>query len=223
LAQHDDAVLRDDDTGCAALTPAHAYDGWANVIHEGGYLRHASHYTTVPELLKPSRRMAVANEPAGRRIRDDDGIVDAVSERDLPADELAHVAQVAERLGDRWSLVIVAALLSGPLRYGELQERVRGIAPNILTARLRKLENDGIIASSPYSERPPRFEYRLTADGEALADALRLLIDWSLSTQGGEPLDAPTHLVCGAPLQVRWWCPVCEEATTPAEDESVQA
>jgi DNA-binding HxlR family transcriptional regulator len=171
--------------------------------------------------------MEAMSEPAGRRIRDDDGILDAVSERDLPADEraseLTHVAQVAERLGDRWSLVIVAALLSGPLRYGELQERVRGIAPNILTARLRKLENDGIILSSPYSERPQRFEYGLTADGEALADALRLLIDWSLSTQGGEPLDAPTHLVCGTPLQVRWWCPVCEEATTPAEDESVQA
>jgi DNA-binding HxlR family transcriptional regulator len=150
-----------------------------------------------------------------------------MSERDLRADEradeLAHVAHVAERLGDRWSLVIVAALLPGSLRYGELQGRVRGIAPNILTARLRKLENDGIIVSSPYSERPPRFEYRLTADGEALADPLRLLIDWSLSTQGVEPLDAPRHLVCGTPLQVRWWCPVCEEVTSPAEDESVRA
>jgi DNA-binding HxlR family transcriptional regulator len=150
-----------------------------------------------------------------------------MSERDLPADdsadELTHVAHVAERLGDRWSLVIVAALLSGALRYGELQQRVRGIAPNILTSRLRKLENDGIIVSSPYSEHPPRFEYRLSSDGEALADALRLLIDWSLSTQGAEPLHAPRHLVCGTPLQVRWWCPVCEETAAPAEDESVRA
>ena len=150
-----------------------------------------------------------------------------VPERESPtgegADALAHVARVAERLGDRWSLVVIAALLPGPLRYGELQERVAGIAPNILSARLRKLEEDGIVVSSPYSERPPRFEYRLTGDGEALADALRLLADWSARTQGLEPMDAPTHAVCGSTLQVRWWCPVCEEVVTPADDEPVLA
>jgi DNA-binding HxlR family transcriptional regulator len=138
-------------------------------------------------------------------------------------DALAHVAAVAERLGDRWSLVVIAALLSGPLRYGELQERVAGIAPNILSARLRKLEEDGIVVASPYSERPPRFEYRLTADGEALADALRLLADWSASRQGAEPADVPRHGVCGSPLQVRWWCPVCEELASPGDDESLLA
>jgi DNA-binding HxlR family transcriptional regulator len=142
---------------------------------------------------------------------------------DERGDEFAHVAQVAERLGDRWSLVIIAALLSGPLRYGEMQERVRGIAPNILSARLRKLEDDGIVVSSPYSERPPRFEYRLTADGEALGDALRLLVDWSLGTHGVDPRDAPRHGICGTPLQVRWWCPICEEVATPADDEPVSA
>ncbi len=150
-----------------------------------------------------------------------------VPDRDSPAgvgaDALGHVARVAERLGDRWSLVVIAALLSGPLRYGELQERVEGIAPNILSARLRKLEEDGIVVSSPYSDRPPRFEYRLTADGEALADALRLLADWSARTQGAEPADAPRHAICGTALQVRWWCPVCEELATPADDEPVLA
>jgi DNA-binding HxlR family transcriptional regulator len=150
-----------------------------------------------------------------------------VSDHDSPSDqrgdELARVAHVAERLGDRWSLVIIAALLAGPLRYGEMQERVRGIAPNILSARLRKLEDDGIVMSSPYSDRPPRFEYRLTADGEALGDALRLLVAWSLGTQGVEALDPPRHGICGTPLQVRWWCPVCEEVATPADDESVRA
>ncbi len=138
------------------------------------------------------------------------------------ADALAQVANVAERLGDRWSLVVIAALLDGPRRYGELQERVAGIAPNILSARLRKLEDDGIVVSSPYSERPPRFEYRLTADGEALADALRLLADWSARTQGAAAADAPRHAVCGGPLQVRWWCPVCEEVAS-ADEESVLA
>jgi len=139
------------------------------------------------------------------------------------ADPLAHVGQVAERLGDRWSLVVIAALLDGPQRYGELQERVRGIAPNILSARLRKLEEDGIVVSSPYSQRPPRYEYRLTSDGEALADALRLLADWAARTEGEEPSDALRHAVCGSALQVRWWCPICEEPVTPNEDEPVRA
>ncbi len=137
------------------------------------------------------------------------------------ADALAHVANVAERLGDRWSLVVIAALLDGPLRYGELQERVAGIAPNILSARLRKLEEDGIVVSSPYTQRPPRFEYRLTTDGEALADALRLLADWSARTRGAEPADPPRHAVCGSPLQVRWWCPVCEEVASAGDEDSV--
>jgi DNA-binding HxlR family transcriptional regulator len=132
---------------------------------------------------------------------------------------LAHVGHVAKRLGDRWSLVVIAALLSGPLRYGELQERVGGIAPNILSARLRKLEDDSIIISSPYSERPPRFEYRLTTDGEALADALRLLADWSASTRELDGSKTPSHAVCGSVLEVRWWCSVCEELVAPADDE----
>jgi DNA-binding HxlR family transcriptional regulator len=166
------------------------------------------------ELRTPAR---AGSDVILRAVTDDHSLTD---ER---GDELAHVARVAARLGDRWSLVIIAALLSGPLRYGEMQERVRDIAPNILSARLRKLEDDGIIVSSPYSDRPPRFEYRLTADGEALGDALRLLVGWSLGTQGGEPLDAPRHGICGTPLQVRWWCPVCEQAATPADEESVRA
>jgi DNA-binding HxlR family transcriptional regulator len=148
------------------------------------------------------------------------GDVDAAARE---ADPLANVGRVAERLGDRWSLVVIAALLGGPLRYGELQERVSGIAPNILSARLRKLEDHGILVSSPYSERPPRYEYRLTADGEALADALRLLAGWAARTQGEEPSSTPRHAVCGSPLQVRWWCPVCEELAAPGDDEPVLA
>jgi DNA-binding HxlR family transcriptional regulator len=142
----------------------------------------------------------------------------------LPIDThvLAHVGHVAQRLGDRWSLVVIAALLAGPLRYGELQDRVGGIASNILAARLHKLEDDGIVVSSPYSERPPRFEYRLTADGEALADALRLLADWSARTRQERPR-VPSHAVCGSSLEVAWWCSICEEMVASAENEPVLA
>ena len=59
-----------------------------------------------------------------------------------------------ERVGDRWSLLIVEALLDGPRRFSELGEALPGIAPNILTDRLRRLEREGIVVATPYQQRP---------------------------------------------------------------------
>src|SRR5208282_601409 len=85
------------------------------------------------------------------------------------------VARASELIGDRWSLPIVAALLERPLRYTEIQELLPGLAPNILSGRLRSLERDGLISAERYSARPPRFQYRLTADGVALRDVALML------------------------------------------------
>ncbi|MEO7664835.1 MAG: helix-turn-helix domain-containing protein [Candidatus Limnocylindrales bacterium] len=132
-----------------------------------------------------------------------------------------------ERIGDRWSPRLVEALLAGPLRYGELQAAVAGIAPNILADRLRRLEADGLLTSTAYAERPPRFEYRLTAEGRALAGALRLLADWGArhASEGAGPdaggstgrgpgpgaAHAPIrHADCGTALEARWFCPTCD-------------
>jgi DNA-binding HxlR family transcriptional regulator len=102
---------------------------------------------------------------------------------------VAHERTALDRalaaLGDRWSLLIVDALLAGPRRFGELQAAVTGIAPNILTARLRSLEEHGVVVAEPYSQRPLRYRYELTARGEELAEPLRLLTAWG----AGEPLD----------------------------------
>ena len=120
-----------------------------------------------------------------------------------------------DRVGDRWSLLIVEALLDGPRRFGELGEGLSGIAPNILTDRLRRLERAGILRSSPYQERPTRLSYDLTADGRDLASALRLLSDWGTrrSTEA-EPL---RHETCGTPLEVRYYCPTCEAPVDESE------
>src|SRR3954467_2771449 len=83
-----------------------------------------------------------------------------------------------ERVGDRWSLLIVEALLDGPRRFNELGTAVSGIAPNILTDRLRRLERAGVIVGQRYSEKPVRLAYSLTADGHELAGVLRLLAAW---------------------------------------------
>jgi len=128
------------------------------------------------------------------------------------------LAAALERVGDRWSPQIVAALLATPLRYGELQAEVAGIAPNILADRLRRLEADGLLTSTAYAERPPRFEYRLTAEGRALAGALRLLADWGAlharsggAGGAGAEHEALRHAACGAALDARWYCPTCGE------------
>jgi DNA-binding HxlR family transcriptional regulator len=127
-------------------------------------------------------------------------------------DEPSHTSALAEamaRVGDRWTLPVVEALLEGPRRFGELVERLPGIAPNILTDRLRSLERDALVVARPYSRRPPRSTYELTADGRALAGAVRLLSEWGSRREGQEPA---RHSVCGTPLEVRWYCPTCEQA-----------
>jgi DNA-binding HxlR family transcriptional regulator len=111
-----------------------------------------------------------------------------------------------DRVGDRWSLLVVDALLDGPRRFGELRASLPAIAPNILTDRLRRLERERILVSKPYSTRPPRMEYALTGDGRDLASALRLLSDWGSRKTGGEPL---RHDRCGTPIEARWFCPTC--------------
>ena len=133
------------------------------------------------------------------------------------------LASALDRIGDRWSPQVVAALLAGPLRYGELQAGVAGIAPNILADRLRRLVADGLIVASAYAERPPRFEYRLTAEGRALAGALRLLADWGARHGGAEGRDHEIlrHAACGTALEARWYCPTCGDVVAvDATDET---
>jgi DNA-binding HxlR family transcriptional regulator len=116
-----------------------------------------------------------------------------------------------DRVGDRWSLLLVEALLGGPRRFGELREHLPTIAPNILTDRLRRLERAGIVLARPYQDRPPRAEYSLTADGRDLAGALRLLADWG-ARGADDPADPLRHELCGTPLEARWYCPTCTVA-----------
>jgi DNA-binding HxlR family transcriptional regulator len=127
------------------------------------------------------------------------------------------LSEALQRVGDRWTLLIVEALLDGPRRFGDLQEAVEGIAPNILTQRLRHLEQQAIVLSRPYSERPPRLAYELTAAGAELAGALRLLSDWG--ARFGEEAEPLRHSLCDTPLEARWYCPSCELAVDEHETD----
>ena len=130
------------------------------------------------------------------------------------------LAAALERVGDRWSLLIVEALLDGPRRFTELSSVVNGIAPNTLTARLRRLEAERVVQARPYEDRPPRVTYELTAEGHELAGALRLLADWgSRDAPDAEPV---RHAACGTPVEARWYCSTCDRPVEPSEAEDLR-
>ncbi len=125
------------------------------------------------------------------------------------------------RVGDRWSLLVTEALLGGPRRFKELSDRVPGIAPNILTDRLRRLEREGVVVAEAYSARPVRLAYRLTDDGQELAGVLRLLAAWGGrgATAEGEGL---RHAACGSVLEARWYCPTCSRSVDDDEASALR-
>jgi len=138
------------------------------------------------------------------------------------AHDESPLERAVARVGDRWSLLVVNALLEGAKRFGELQELVPGIAPNVLSQRLKGLERDGVLVARPYCARPPRFAYELTASGQELAGALRLLAQWGSE---GRPAEGPAeggaeglqHRACGTAMEARWWCPTCERMVDDGE------
>jgi DNA-binding HxlR family transcriptional regulator len=110
--------------------------------------------------------------------------------------------------------------MDGPRRFGDLQNDVAGIAPNILSQRLRHLEREALVVARPYSERPPRMVYELSAAGLELAGALRLLADWG--ARHSDVAEAARHGACGTPLEVRWYCPTCERTVDEGEADELE-
>ncbi|HZJ50104.1 MAG TPA: helix-turn-helix domain-containing protein [Actinomycetota bacterium] len=159
---------------------------------------------------KSSRTLVV--EPAAMGDRGyDEGV---------PEDSLnSALAAALAKIGDRWSLLVINALLDGPRRFNELADEVRGIAPNVLSARLRHLEDDGIVIVRPYSRRPPRSDYQLSASGKELAGALQLLARWGSEQPGAGDI---RHQACGTPLDVRWFCPTCARIVEDPEDAGLR-
>jgi DNA-binding HxlR family transcriptional regulator len=124
------------------------------------------------------------------------------------------LAEALAAVGDRWTLLIVAALLSGARRFGELQSELSGIAPNVLSSRLRQLTEQRLVVAEPYSRRPERFVYELSEAGRELAGPLRLLTQWGARRTGG---GTAVHARCGYPLEAVWYCPTCQEPVADGE------
>ena len=129
----------------------------------------------------------------------------------MPLVALDGLDRAARVVGDRWSLLVLGALLDGDRRYGELHAQIQGISTNVLAQRVAALEAAGLIVAEPYSRRPPRMRYALTADGRGLAIALTALSVWGARREPSNEELGLRHDVCGTPLELTWRCPTCEE------------
>lgn len=125
------------------------------------------------------------------------------------------VAKTLEVIGDRWTLLVVRDLLSGARRFQDLLATLPGIAPNILSTRLKLMEEHGLIARRFYSDHPPRAEYALTDKGRELGTVVGALAAW-----GGRHVYKRARLVhaqCGHPVSVGYYCRDCREGVRGAD------
>ena len=138
-------------------------------------------------------------------------LVDATA---APADDARRgfaelpLAKALTVVGDRWSLAVVAQLTEGAQRFNDLADALKPIARTVLSERLRRLEDAGIITRRQYSDAPVRWNYRLSMSGAELARVAGVLADWG-SRHLGDGLPALTHDECGGGVMVAWHCSEC--------------
>ena len=95
-----------------------------------------------------------------------------------------NVAPVLNRVGDKWSMLIVMILSGGPRRFSELKREIDGISQRMLTLSLRGLERDGLVTRTVTPSIPPRVDYELTDLGISLREPVKALGDWAIEHIG---------------------------------------
>jgi DNA-binding HxlR family transcriptional regulator len=99
--------------------------------------------------------------------------------RDL-SENCQAVSEVLQRVGDKWTVLVVKILGDGPMRFNELRRAVDGISQRMLTLTVRALERDGLVTRTVYPSVPPRVEYELTALGCSLLQPVTALAMWAI-------------------------------------------
>lgn len=89
------------------------------------------------------------------------------------------VRDVLDRIGDKWTVLVIAELASGPRRFRQLQRALFGISQRMLTLTLRRLERDGLVSRTVYATVPAQVSYDLTERGRSLTQLVRVLVDWA--------------------------------------------
>lgn len=137
-------------------------------------------------------------------------------------DTVCPVARSTELIGDRWTILVIRELAIGPSRFHDLQAQT-GATAQMLTARLKRMESDGLVERRAYSQRPLRHEYLLTRKGKEFFPVLLAFRAW-----GEKWCKAPdeglavrmTHRICGTDLNLDGVCPKCRERVKWREMEA---
>jgi DNA-binding HxlR family transcriptional regulator len=123
------------------------------------------------------------DEPAGIRPVLDPSPGQGVTNRcDTP--EAIEVRQILNRVGDKWSILVIAMLDQGTRRFTELRREIEGISQRMLALTLRQLERDGLVQRTVYPVVPPKVEYQLTDLGSTLLESVRGLVSWAMEHRG---------------------------------------
>ena len=134
--------------------------------------------------------------------------------------EACSIATTLAIIGDRWTLLILRDVFRGVRRFGQLQADL-GIAKNLLSDRLSKLVDHGVLEKVPYQTKPVRNEYRLTVKGADLSTSLIAIMGWGDRWYASE--GAPIvllHESCGTPIEQTVRCPHCDEQVNPGKIKS---
>ena len=134
------------------------------------------------------------------------------------------IAATLEVVGERWTLLILRDILHGNRRFDQLQESL-GLARNVLSNRLGRLADEGIIERRPYQERPERFEYFLTEKGLDLWPVLVAMLGWGdkhVYGENGGPV-VMIHKECGGRINDRRICESCGEWLEVRDARAVSA
>ena len=143
-------------------------------------------------------------------------------ERKSFADMRCSVAQCLEVVGEWWSMLIVRDAFLGVTRFDQFQERL-GISRNVLNQRLAYLVEQGVLEKVPYSEHPPRHDYRLTAKGRDFWPVLTAMRQWGdkYAAPDGPPLEI-MHEGCGKISHAVMTCSSCGDRLSPREVRAVR-
>ncbi|WP_332694049.1 winged helix-turn-helix transcriptional regulator [Devosia sp.] len=110
-------------------------------------------------------------------------VADVAADHDDIDDDFCPVRNILDRLGSKWTTLVVSKLDGRPYRYGELRRAIPDISQRMLTQTLRELQQDGLITRTVLPTAPPTVEYELTSTGRSLLLPLGQLITWALANQ----------------------------------------
>lgn len=134
---------------------------------------------------------------------------------DEGVDDDRWAADVARLVGDRWSILTVRALFRGIRRFDDLQADL-GISRAVLTDRLKRLMESGVVERTPYQQNPVRYDYRLTPMGIELSPMIVALLRWGSKWVGGSAAGTVLiHKQCGTELEQGFWCRRCRTTFGP--------